>query len=109
MIDEVKEGGWAELEGNVEEGVALFFAEVADDVGVVVRLLQQSDLVGGDGDKVLEQSLDGDGAALELATENDGAVRAVSYDGKGVSGYSAKSKRENSPRIVSETANPPIV
>ena len=39
MIDKVVERSWTKFEGDVEEGVALFFAEVADDVRVIVGFL----------------------------------------------------------------------
>lgn len=54
LVDEVEEGCGAEFERYVEEGIALLFAEVPDDVRMVVRLLQEVDLVRRDGDKVLE-------------------------------------------------------
>lgn len=39
LIDEIVERSWAKFEGDVEEGVALFFAEVADDMRVVIGFL----------------------------------------------------------------------
>ena len=79
LIDEVEQGRWTELERDVQERVALFFAEVADHVGVVVRLLEQVDLVGCDRDKVLQESLDRDSAPLEFASEDDRPVRSITW------------------------------
>ena len=77
LVDEVVEGGGAELESDVEECVALLFTEVADHMGVVVGFLKKGDFVRGDGDEILEKTLDGDSATLELAAKNDRAVRTV--------------------------------
>jgi hypothetical protein len=44
---------------------------------VVVGLLEERDFARGDGDEVAEEALDGDGAALEGAFVDDGAVGAV--------------------------------
>lgn len=48
--------------------------EVADDVWVVVGFLEDGDFALGQGDEVAEETFDGDGAALEGALEDDGAV-----------------------------------
>lgn len=77
LVDEVIEGGRAEFEGDVEEGVALLFAEVSNDVGMVVRFLEEGDFLSGDGDKVFEESFDGDSSALELSSKYDGTMRSV--------------------------------
>ena len=51
-----------------------FLVVVSYNVGVVVGFLEDGDFACGEGDKVLEEPLDGDGAALEGALEDDGAV-----------------------------------
>jgi hypothetical protein len=80
LVDELEEGCGAEFEGDVKEGVALFFTEVANDVRVIVGFLEEVDFVSGDGNKVLQQPLDGDGASLELAAKHDGAMGTVSWE-----------------------------
>jgi hypothetical protein len=57
---------------------------VPDDVGVVVAFLEDGDFALGEGDKVLEEAFDGNGAALEGALEDDGAMGAESWVGVGL-------------------------
>lgn len=77
MIYQVEEGSWTKFESDVKESVALFFAEVSDDVRVVVGFLQEIDFVCSDRDKVFEKSFDGDRSTLEFTTKNNRSVRSV--------------------------------
>lgn len=71
---DVCQGSRAELEGDVEEVGVGFLVVVSDDVGVVVGLLEDADFARGEGDEVLQEAFDGDGAALEGASEYDRPV-----------------------------------
>lgn len=51
-----------------------FLVVVPDDVGVVVALLEDADFTGGEGNKVLEETFNGDRAALQGALEDYGAM-----------------------------------
>ena len=66
---DVRQGRQAELEGDVEEVGVGFLVVVSDDVGVVVRLLEDADFTQGEGDNVLQEAFDGDGVTLEGASE----------------------------------------
>lgn len=53
-LDNVGEGGGAQLERNVQEVCVGLLIVVSNDVGVIVRFLQDADLARGEGDKVLQ-------------------------------------------------------
>ena len=102
-LDYVCERGRAEFEGDVEEVFAGFLVEVSDDVGVVVGFLEDVHFAEGEGDEVLEETFDGDGAALEGALEDYSPMGAETCTGcKLKISFRTKS---NSPKTVSETIN----
>ena len=63
-FDNIGEGCRAEFDSNVKEIRLGFLIEVPDNVGMVVRLLEDTDFTGGQGDKIPEETFDGDSAAL---------------------------------------------
>ena len=63
-FDDVGEGCRAEFDGNIKEIRLGFLIEVPDDVGMVVRFLEDADFTGGQGNKILEEAFNGDSTAL---------------------------------------------
>ena len=63
-FNNVGEGCRAEFDGNIKEIRLRFLIEVPDDVGMVVRFLEDADFTGGQGDKILKEAFDGDSTAL---------------------------------------------
>lgn len=77
LVNQVEQRSWTKLKSDVEKSVALLLAEVSNNVRVIVRLLQQIDLVRCDSDEIFEKALYGDCSPLKLAAQHDGAVGAV--------------------------------
>ena len=73
-LDNVSQRSRTKLQCDVKEIFVGLLVEVADDVRVVVGFLEDGDFALGQGDEVAEETFDGDGAALEGALEDDGAV-----------------------------------
>lgn len=63
-LDNVGEGCGAEFDRNIKEIRLGFLIEVPDDVGMVVRFLEDADFTGSQGDEVLEEAFDRDSTAL---------------------------------------------
>lgn len=63
-LDNVCEGGRAEFDGNIKKVRLGLLIEVPDDVGVVIGFLEDTDFTSGQGDKVSEETFDGDSTAL---------------------------------------------
>lgn len=74
MFDDVGERGRAQFDGNVEKIRLSLLIEVPDDIGMIVGLLEDTDFSGGQGDKILEKTFDGDSTALQRTLENHGSV-----------------------------------
>ena len=64
MFYDVGEGRGAEFDSDIKKIRLGLLIEVSDDVGMIVGFLEDADFTGGQGDKVLEETLDGDSAAL---------------------------------------------
>ena len=64
MFDNVSEGRRAKLDGNIKEIPLSLLIEVPDDVRMVVRFLKDINFTGGQRDKILEETFDGNRTIL---------------------------------------------
>jgi hypothetical protein len=70
-LDEVFKGGRTEFKRNVKEVGLVFLIIITDDVGMIVRFLEESNFAQSYSDKILKKTFNGYGSPLEGALVNN--------------------------------------
>jgi hypothetical protein len=78
-LNDIGKRSRAQLESNVKEGPMRLLVIIPNDIRMVVRILEKVDFAVREGDKILEETFDGHGTALQGTHIDDSAMRTVTW------------------------------
>jgi len=78
-LNDIGKRGRTQLESDVKECSMRLLVIIPNDIRMVVGILEKTDFAVCEGDKVLQETLDGHGTALQGTHVDDSAMRTVTW------------------------------